>query len=317
MTVPVLSSLVLGLAWFAALNAAASLAASVIAHRVLASNAARRATALLALRLFPSAVALVYVAALFLPAHWRFEPADAEETFGVVLYALAAVGMALVLRSAWRVAAVARAGWRLRACRHLPRFGPAPAAYEVPGLSGVSLAGVFRTRILVGSPVRRALTSAELNVAVAHELAHRGALDNLKRFAMLCAPDLFGGSDASRRVEAEWRASAECLADSRAVAGDDTRAVNLASALLKVSRLTSAPSSFGTSPAWSTLHDPPLLEMRVRRLVGGAMPAAPAGPRRASRLAGLAILAVMLLAGGGAIAPSLHRLTEALVRILP
>ena len=180
----------------------------------------------------------------------------------------------------------------------------------------MSLAGVFRTRILVGAVVRGSLTAAELSVALAHERAHRRAFDNLKRFAMFCAPDLFGDSSASRKVEAAWRATAEWLADARAVDGDGTRAVQLASALVKVSRLASASSPMVTSPAWSTLNDPPLLELRVRRLVEGDAPVA-ATPRRAYSVACLTFIATVLFSCSALSAPTVHQLTEAFVRLLP
>ena len=233
-----------------------------------------------------------------------------------MLYALSALGAALLLRSAARMSVVARAGWRLRACKRLSPVDLTARVYEVEGLGGVSLAGVFRTRILVGAAVRGSLTEAELDVALAHERAHRRAFDNLKRFVMFCAPDLFGGSAASRKVEAAWRATAEWLADARAVDGDGTRAVQLASALVKVSRLALAPSPVLSSPAWSTLHDPPLLELRVRRLVGGRAPVA-ATPSRAYRIVCLTLFATVLLSCVTLAAPSVHQLTEALVRFLP
>ena len=108
----VISTLVLGLAWFAALNIVGSSAAWGVADGLLAARAGRRGGALLAIRLFPAAISVLFVVALFLPAHWRFEPADAQESFGVVLYGLSALGAALVLRSAARVASVARAAPR-------------------------------------------------------------------------------------------------------------------------------------------------------------------------------------------------------------
>lgn len=318
MSGPLVSTLVLGLAWLAAVNIAASLAASCAAPLVLRTRAGRRVEVLLALRLFPAAASLFFAGAVFIPAHWRLEPSNAEETFGLVLYALAALGVASLLRSAARLVAVARAGWRLRACRRLQSVDPALGVYAVQGLGGVSLAGVFRTKILVGAPVLRALTDAELDVALAHERAHRTALDNVKRFAMFCAPDLFGGGSASRAVEARWRATAEWAADARAVDGDVARAVQLASALVKVSRIASAPSPFVTSPAWSTLHDAPLLEMRVRRLVAGdALVAAPPPRRRASGASLATIAGAVLLLAGAQASPSVHHLTELLVRLLP
>lgn len=316
MSAPLVSIVVLGLAWFAAINLAASCAAWTTASLVLRTAAGRRAGVLLAIRLFPAALSSFFVAVLFVPAHWRFEPADAQESFGLVLCGLSVLGAVLLVRSAARMAAVARSGWRLRACRRFAEVDRTLGVYEVQGHTGVSLAGVFRTRILVGTAVRRALSAAELEVALAHERAHRSALDNLKRFVMFCAPDLFGGSATSREVESRWRATSEWLADAQAVDGDDVRAVRLASALVKVSRIASGPSAFVTSPAWSTLHDPPLLEMRVRRLVQGGAPAA-ARPSSPYGLGSAALVGALMLSSAAILAPSVHQLTEALVRLLP
>ena len=316
MSATLISTSVLALAWFAVVNVMGSFAAWGAADLVLRTRAGRRAGVLLAIRLLPAALSLFFVAALFLPAHWRFEPADAQESFGVVLYALGALGVTLLLRSAVRMAVIARAGRRLRACEGLSPVDVKARVYDVEGLGGVSLAGVFRTRILVGAVVRGSLTAAELSVALAHERAHRRAFDNLKRFVMFCAPDLFGDSAVSRKVEAAWRATAECLADARAVDGDGTRAVQLASALVKVSRLASAPSPMVTSPAWSTLNDPPLLELRIRRLVEGDAPVA-ATPSRAYRVACVTFVAAVLLSCSALVAPTVHQLTEVFVRLLP
>ncbi len=316
MTAPPGSIVLLGLAWFAAINLMASGLVRRLAPILLPTAAGRRGGALLALRLLPSVVSTVFVTVFFAPAHWRFEPAESQESFGVVLCVLGLVGAALLARSASRMLAVARAGWRLRACHRLAGTDRASGVYEVAGLPGVSLAGVLRTRILVGAAVRQALSAEELEVALAHERAHRSAFDNLKRFVMLCAPDLLGGSAVSRELEARWRAMAEWRADARAVDGDRVKAVRLASALVKVSRLASGPTPFATSPAWSRLHDAPLLEMRVRRLVQGRTPAL-VRPHRTPGflLAALASLAVGMASAG--IAPAVHQLTEALVRLLP
>lgn len=316
MTGPLLSTLVLGLGWFAAINLVASALAWCAASLVLRREAARRGGVLLAIRLLPAAVSSVFVAILFVPAHWMLEPASAQERFGIVLWIFSALGAAILLRSTVRVGAVARAGWGLRRFREFRRVDADLGVYEVQGLAGVSLAGVFRTRILVGPAVRRALSGAELDVALAHERAHRTSLDNVKRCAMFCAPDVLGLVAMSREVEARWRASAEWLADAQAVDGDDVRAVHLASALVKVSRITSSPTPFVTSPAWSTLNEPPLLEMRVRRLVGGTAPAASA-PRRAHAFCAVIAVCAVLLSSAVAVSPSIHHFTEALVRLLP
>ena len=305
---------VLALAWFAAVNACTSVAvwagATAWGHRV------HNARALLALRLAPASASILFVGLVFVPSHWRFEPRGVEESFGWTTYLIAAAGSVILLRSLLRAGAVARAGWALRACAALPRIGVPVAGrtevYEVAGMTGVSLAGVVRPRILVGPAIRHALTRAEFEAAVAHETAHRASRDNVKRFAMFCAPDLFGMSAAALILEEKWRAASEWQADAAAVAGDQARAVDLASALVKVARIASAGQSLG-SPAWSTLHDAPLLETRVHRLLTGDAPEAARSRSIAAALA-LAMLvgaaATLGITGGAAV----HALTEVMAR---
>jgi hypothetical protein len=328
------SGVLLALAWFAAANAAVSLVAWTIGEVLLAGLEPQTVTKrrlplrhrgrpalILSVRLLPAAASLLLVAVWFLPAHWRFEPRDSSESFGVVASALAVGGAALLVRSGARALRVARADRVLRAAGLLSPIDVAHHAgevYELPGLAGVSLAGVLRTRVLVGPAAARELSAPELAVAIDHELAHRSAFDNLKRFAMFCAPDVFGFSTAARRLEEEWSAAAESLADARAVNGDGTRALHLASALVKVARLGAGLPALRMSPSWSTLHHPPLLEVRVRRLVAGVVPAAEPPGFRALAIAALTV-ASATVAGvtGVAFGPVVHQITEALVRLLP
>jgi Zn-dependent protease with chaperone function len=308
------TGVVLSLAWFTVVNAAASICAGAAAARV-----APRAGAgwLLAIRLGPAVLSTVFVLAVFAPAHWRFEPRGAQDAFGLAVYALAAVGAWLLARALGRAATVARAGWQLRAASVLAADGRGgPPVYEARGLGGVSLAGVLRPRIFVSPEARASLTRAELDAAVAHELAHHEALDNVKRFAMVCAPDFLAGTSAGRRVEEQWRAAAEWIADARAVSGDPSRALHLAAALVKVARLAAPGAAVTASPAWSTLHEGPLLERRVKRLVSSDAPSAGA-PRRALPVA--ASLGALLAAAalGAAAAPRLHQLTEILAHLVP
>ena len=112
-----LSSLFLGVVWFAAVNAIASLIAWPFGAWLLGRfrmQPPRRhgATVLLMARLLPSVASLVFVLAVFLPAHLRFEPAETDESFGLVLGGLAAVGLSLALRGAWRAGQWALAGHR-------------------------------------------------------------------------------------------------------------------------------------------------------------------------------------------------------------
>jgi hypothetical protein len=313
-----ISSLFLGLAWFAAVNAAVSIVAWAAARLAGYGRVPLGPGRLLFLRLLPASLAAMFVAAVFLPAHMTLEPADSEESFGGLLFALTAFGVALLGRSLFRVFEVVASSMRIgRAIRHSVRLMPSRECVHVlPGYVGVSLAGVFRSRVIVGSEVRDVLTSEELALAVAHEDAHRMSRDNLKRCLMFCAPDFLGFSSTARELERQWRIHAECLADARVVAGDEDRAAHLASALLKVARLAVAPRNRLTSPVWSTFHEPALLETRILRLVSGTVPSSPR--RRFTTLAALAIFtASTLLVSNAGIAHHVHSTTETLISLLP
>jgi hypothetical protein len=313
----ILSSVLLGLAWFAAVNAAASLVAWVSGRFLLRRREPLGAGLALGVRLFPAAVSSVFVLAVFLPAHWRLEPAESDESFGIVLGAVAAMGLYLASRALWRAARSGLAGHRFAVL--LRRAGiPADGdVFELGGLPGVSLAGIWRPRIVIGPGARAALTPAELDLAVAHEVAHRRSRDNFKRFLVHTAPDVFGWTTVARQVEDRWQAEAECEADADAVGGDGDRAVVLASALVKVARLASIADLQTVPPAWtsSAFHVPTLLELRVRRLLAGSLQ--PAGARRLGWSS--AVVSASLAAGLwlGGFSDTLHSVTETLVTLLP
>ena len=320
----VLSSVLLGLVWFVAVNAAATFAAWGLGRFVTRRPGPVGASWLLMVRLLPAAASSFFVLAVFLPAHWRFEPADSDETFGVVLGTAAALGLYLVLDASWRALRAARAGHRFAALvRRTARLEAGDAfesfvCFVLDGLPGVSLAGIWRPRILIGSEARAALTPSELDLAISHEIAHRRSRDNLKRFLMYCAPDFFGRTAVARQLEERWQAEAECEADARAVKGDGHRALVLATALVKVARLGCVGNLHAISPVWtsSAFHVPTLLEMRVRRLVSGSAP-----PPAAAGTAGWsgAVISAGIATGVWVLgfSDALHVVTEALVTRLP
>lgn len=309
-----LTCVILGLAWFSAANLAAS-AISWTAARLVGRQAAPvSASLLLFLRLLPAASAGLLVA-VFVPAHLLFEPATSNESFGIVLFVLAALGLALLARTWLRLRRVAALARELRRCSMVPVESRAGDVFEASDFPGVSLAGALRTRILVGSGVRALLTADELDAAVAHEHAHRVSFDNLKRCAMFCAPDVFGFTAAARMLEARWRAEAEHRADISAVAGDARRAMHLASALVKVARFTGRSSERVQPPVWSTFHEPALLETRVRCLVAG--PPATAPPGMLCRYVVLTLAAAPAGLWASDALYGIHRATEALIALLP
>jgi Zn-dependent protease with chaperone function len=313
----ILSSVLLGLAWFAAVNILVTPIAWMLARTALQRKGASGASALFAIRLLPSIASCLFVFALFLPAHWRFEERNTQESFGILIASLAALGLALFGRSVWRAIRVSWNGYRLASlARKSASRLVSPGAFEVAGVPGVSLAGILRPQVLIGSEALRALTPAELDVAISHEIAHRRSGDNLKRFVMFCAPDLFGWLPAARQLENQWLAEAECQADDHAVMGDDTRAVALASALVKVAQLRCRAGLVLQSAAWSAFHVPTLLETRVRRLVSEPLTAPARSRRQWGSVAAVAIavpLGVWLLG----FSHTLHVVTEAMVTYLP
>ncbi len=265
----VASSVLLGLAWFAILNVVLSVVTWMIARVATGRGTSLSASTLATLRLLPFVVSALFVLTVFLPVHWRFEPTQADEAFGVLLGSLAALSVVLLMRSGYRTARVMRLARQLSSGIRRSAILNGVRTFEVDGLPGVSLTGVIRPRILLGPHIRAALTPPELEAAVSHELAHQRSRDNLTRLAMYCAPDLLAWSGAIRRLEERWRAEVEYLADARAADGNDAKALALASALVKVARMEEGRGRAWRSPVWSPFNEPGLLETRVRRLVAG------------------------------------------------
>ena len=237
----------LALAWFILLNVATMITVMTVSE-LLGSRPARGTwyqspAFCLALRLSPAVLSVLFVAVLFLPSYWRYEPREFVEGFDVSLTALAitatvVIGSAVARGvTAWRSAARRTADW-MRAARPLAIAGISMPAFAIDTEAPVmALVGVLRPRLLITQPVLDTLTGEELSAAVAHELGHWRALDNLKRLAMRAAPDLLSATRVARALERRWAVASEHAADRGA--GDDDRArCALASALVKVARLT-------------------------------------------------------------------------------
>jgi len=180
----------------------------------------------------------------------------------------------------------------------------------------IALVGVFRPRLLITRGLLDTLTTAELDAAVAHEMGHRRSFDNLKRLLMCAAPDLLAYSNAARTVERRWAAAAERIAD-RISGHPNTAAARcaLASALVKVARLTPAP--VGSSEPISMLISGGEIASRVQSLLDDEEAAVPSGRPWTRRIAPVVAVAMMLAAAYAPLLRSVHELTEMLVRSLP
>ena len=120
----VIRLIVLTLAWFAVINAIVSGISALCALAVRRGETIARPRLLLTIRLLPATVSLLFAGAMFLPTHWMLEPRDAEETFGLMWYGLAAVGGFLIIRSGVRAVSIAIAGRRFRFSSRGSSLGP-------------------------------------------------------------------------------------------------------------------------------------------------------------------------------------------------
>jgi len=311
---------VIALAWLAVVNLAATIAVAIAAPRVArARRAGSSASTWLALRLLPASASLIFVALLFLPSYFRYEPRDPGEGVDATLAALAVAAAAIVLTGAargiasWRRASRRSRAW-IRSARPIALSGAPLAAYEVPiDAPMMALAGVIRPRLIVTRGLVRTLTVDELRASVAHEVGHWHAADNLKRLAMRAAPDFLFATRTASAIESRWAAAAEHAADRRACADPDARCA-LASALVKVAKLT--PTRTPLADPISTLVDGGDVASRVRRLLDDAEPAARSRSRWRLPLAAAAATAALAIA----YTPLLrlvHDATEILVNTLP
>lgn len=311
------------LAWFFALSACAALC--FFAARPLMRRWLRRehgAIAPLALRVAPAGAAIGCVAGLVVPAFVWLEPIGSAangERLGATGLALATSGATLLLASLVRgTRAVLRTRRHMRA---LYAVGTSPADVcataslfvTESAAAYVVLDGLIRPRLVVSRSVAEVLTPEELDRAVAHELAHHRAHDNLKRRLLAFAPDLIAGSRQARELERDWRRCAELEADAAATQGSEAHAIALASALVKVARLAGGrpPVDLGRA----AFHGGAPVAERIRTLCDRTMTRRAAG--RAPAITAAA--AVTLVAGGlfhaPAVLTAVHRVTEAIVHL--
>src|SRR5438067_3197361 len=188
-----LHGITLGLTWFGVVNAATAAIVLVVAARACRVGTSRSAAFWLALRLLPAATSIAFVVFLFAPSYWQYEPRAVEPfdawlgAFAIAVFAVIGAAFGRGCFSWYRASRSTRA-W-LRIARPI-RAAAAIPAYEVPlDAPMMALAGVVRPRLIVTRGVVQALTADELRAAVAHEIGHLRAWDNLKRLAMRAAPD--------------------------------------------------------------------------------------------------------------------------------
>ena len=238
----------------------------------------------LAVRLLPAGAAAFLVLTVVLPAFLIYEPAHQAEQIGPLLVVLALFSLVAVgdgIRRATRACLAARS--------LVSNCGP---AYRWPGELVqrvdivdvdepiVAVVGGWHPRILAAKRVIAACSPEEFRRVIAHEAAHVSGRDNLKLLLLVAAPDILAWMPFGAALLKRWRAAAEFAADEHATGADPRKRLALASALIKVARLSTAQDQ--TLPALSMPVGVDDVEGRVRLLL--------APPRIAMRTITLRVL---------------------------
>lgn len=269
--------------------------------------------AALALRLLPAMGSATLVLTVVLPAFLLYEPPHAHDHPGPLLVGSALFTL-LVLGGGVRRGLSA---WRATRAL-LRRSQPLPARQSADGTDVavinikeplVGVVGSLRQRIVAARCVATACDGEEFRQVLAHEAAHMHARDNLKLLVLVTMPDALAWLPTGRALTEHWRAATELEADERASGSDPRKRVALASALLKVARLSLASGRPRQAVrAAGAVGAAGGIEQRVRRLLAPAAAMRRGFPGRRVLTCALLVplLAVPLYA-------TVHRLIEAFV----
>lgn len=300
----------LALAALLAVNAVAS-ALAALAWRAMRTRASLmpadvRARILFTLRILPSALAALFVFSLVVPAYVLLEPPHTGETVSMKLLLFATASAAGVMLALWRVARTWRVTrkfereWMSHA-EPVSVEGMETPAYRIRHrFPVIAVVGVLRPRLFIASQIFDELTPEELSAALAHERGHVEARDNLKRALLRASEDALLVAPLGRALARTWRKDSEMAADEFAASESPGAALNLASAIVKISRMIPA-GARPTLPAGAHLlgEDEDGLSKRVRHLLKLASAGVRARARRRPLLAWacrISLVAAFLLA---------------------
>jgi hypothetical protein len=283
-----------------------------------------RAESILYARTAPVAASLLLLTCVVLPAWFRFEPAETGETVSALLLACAFLSLLPVLHGArLGLRMFLNTRDRLLSFRLRGRRSRTVSDFDVMEVKGEDLAlcvgGYLKPTIYASTDVLRSLGPHEFKAALAHEASHATSRDPLRLLWMGSCPDFLRLLDLDQPWRRAFASASEFAADECASRGDRERALDLASALVKVARLRTfeapprAAAEMALSSAFSNRAE---LEARVKALanVEGSDSERSAGP--AARLPLLRpwawLVVVVALCGAGAVAgESVHGVTEA------
>ncbi|MGA7221020.1 MAG: hypothetical protein WBX38_22075 [Candidatus Sulfotelmatobacter sp.] len=205
--------------------------------------ARQQANLLFALRIAPLVIAAVITLVVVVPSFLLLEPRAVNEPLGGASLPLSLCGFALIVAGVWN----ASTAWG-RATRAIARWSSAASAIdagrtgssrEVPVLRSavappLTVAGVLRPTVWLSLAAEVVLNQSELNAALKHECVHIRHWDNFRKLLLR-----FAGFPGMAGLENAWSEASEMAADDAAVSSA-SEALDLASAVIKLSRLTLA-----------------------------------------------------------------------------
>ena len=245
-------------------------------------SARRCADLLFALRMMPFAVATGVTIILAVPSFLLLEPRAVDEPMGAMPVVLGLCGMAMLLAGMWKAATAL-----LRVSRTVARWSSQArviGARPIDSMNSVAVrrisatappltaAGILRPSLWLSRAVEFVLTDRELETALRHEVVHVRRRDNLRKLILRLVA--FPGM---AELESAWREASEMAADDAAVSSA-SEALDLAAAVIKLSRLTSLepPAELTTALVYSPAQS---VNARVKRLIAWTERRQNTGPR--------------------------------------
>jgi Zn-dependent protease with chaperone function len=206
-------------------------------------SARARAEILFAMRVGPAALAAICVGFLLVPAYVGYEPYGTTEVVSRKLAGLALLSAAGLAFAWWRTCRswlATRALLRewLSEAQQISLDGADIRAYRLQhAFPIIAVVGTLRPRLFLAEQVLETLTEEELTAAIAHEHGHLAARDNLKRSVLHACRNALMIFPFGRSLDRAWAEAAESAADEHAARANPERALNLASALVKIARM--------------------------------------------------------------------------------
>jgi Zn-dependent protease with chaperone function len=226
----------------------------------------RIADGMFALRMFPLVTAAVITAAFTVPSFLLLEPRAIDEPLGGIPLMLSVLGVMLGIFGVWNSAIALRRASRTiarwtSAAQPVDSSAPFPVLRSSQMIPAMTAAGIVRPKVLLSGAAESMLTANELQTALNHEIAHVRRRDNLKKLLLrfVAFPGVSG-------LETAWLEATEMAADDAAVS-NVAEALDLAAALIKLSRMGPVEPAADLTTAL-VVHSPAsVMNARIQRLI--------------------------------------------------